>query len=467
MISSQQMLFSSNLFLLLFLPTVLLLYFGVNRIIRPPVIVLNIIIITFSLFFYFWGTGQFIVIFLGSIFFNYLFGQLIAKYLRFKKFFLLLGVSANLCLLGYFKYFNFFYQQISSLLRLAPPSISPIFLPIGISFYSFMAISYLVDVYRRQKPAGFFDFTLYLSFFPHLVAGPIIRYHEISAKIKKRQTDTDHFFEGLWRFSLGLGKKVIIANSVGQLTDKVFSLPPGEIGSLLAFMGVVAYGIQIYFDFSGYSDMAIGLASLFGFNFPENFNHPYMAGSITDFWRRWHMSLSRFFRDYLYIPLGGNRLGSLRTYSNLIIVFTLCGLWHGASWTYVVWGLYHGLLLTIERVLKNKFHFEPKGTLSQLITFSLVSLGWIIFRSPNLSFALTYIKTILSFSDKSPQFYTLRYFIPTNIAFYLTIGLIFSFFPLSKPKSIYVRGLIILALTIVSLSFLSKTSFTPFIYFQF
>ncbi|MFA5828064.1 MAG: MBOAT family O-acyltransferase [Candidatus Shapirobacteria bacterium] len=461
------MLFSSNLFLFLFLPIILLVYFGINKIVKPPILISNLILIIFSFFFYLWGSGLFTAIFLASIFINYLFGRLMAKHARLKKIFLFLGITANLCLLGYFKYFNFFCQQISTWLHLTPPTIVPIFLPIGISFYSFMAISYLVDVYRQQKSANFIDFVLYLSFFPHLVAGPIVRYQEIAEEIKKRQPSIDQFFEGLWRFSLGLSKKVIIANSVGQLTDKVFSLPPNEVGSLLALSGIIAYTIQIYFDFSGYSDMAIGLAGFFGFKFPENFCHPYMASSITDFWRRWHMSLSRFFRDYLYIPLGGNRLVSIRTYFNLIVVFTLCGLWHGASWTFVVWGLYHGVLLVIERILKNKFHYEPKGIFSIILTFSLVSLGWIIFRSPTLSFAINYVKTLFAFSDRLPPFYTLRYFIPPNVAFYLAIGLIFSFFPLTKPKNAYLRGLIILTLTLISLSFLSKISFTPFIYFQF
>lgn len=399
---------------------------------------------------------------------NFLLGQLIAKKTNLKKYFLFLGITGNISLLIYFKYFQFFYQQTSFLLHLGLPPLNPIFLPIGISFYSFMAISYLVDVYQqKQKPANLLSFTLYISLFPHLVAGPIVRYQEIADSIKKRSPNTDQFFNGLWRFSLGLGKKVIIANSVGQLADKVFSLPLNEIGSLLAILGVLAYTIQIYFDFSGYSDMAIGLASFFGFTFPENFNHPYRAVSITDFWRRWHMSLSRFFRDYLYIPLGGSRTGSVRTYFNLLIVFILCGLWHGAAWTFVAWGLYHGLLLTIERIAKNKFNFEPSGIIFQLFTFLLVSLGWIIFRSPNLTFALSYVKNIFSFTNTIPEFYTLRYFVPNNIAFFLALGLLLSFIPATKPKNVVICGLVSIFILILSLAYLSKTSFTPFIYFQF
>jgi len=290
------MLFSSNIFLLIFLPAVLTIYFVVSKIFKNPAVILNLILISFSLFFYYWGSGRFILIFFTSISINYILGQAITRYSIYKKLLLLLGISLNLSLLTYFKYFQFFYQQTSLLLHLGLSPLNPIFLPIGISFYSFMAISYLVDVYsQKQKPASFINFALYLSLFPHLVAGPIVRYQEIAENIKKRQPSVDQFFDGLWRFSLGLGKKVIIANSVGQLADKVFTLPPNEIGSLLAILGILAYTIQIYFDFSGYSDMAVGLASFFGFTFPENFNHPYRAGSITDFWRRWHMSLSLFF----------------------------------------------------------------------------------------------------------------------------------------------------------------------------
>ncbi|MBI2465070.1 MBOAT family protein [Candidatus Shapirobacteria bacterium] len=462
------MLFSSNIFLFVFLPLVLISYYCLQKIVKLPIIFLNLFLVFCSLSFFYWGSGKFIIVFFGSIIFNFIFGQLIGKLNALKKSLLATAIIINLSLLVYFKYFSFFYQQSSIIFDLNLPQINPIFLPIGISFYTFMAISYLVDIYQqKQKPANIINFALYISLFPHLVAGPIVRYQEIADKIKKRQPNIDQFFDGLWRFSIGLGKKVIIANSVGQLADKVFSLPQNEIGSVLAILGILAYTIQIYFDFSGYSDMAIGLASFFGFSFPENFNNPYQATSITDFWRRWHMSLSRFFRDYLYIPLGGSRLGSIRTYFNLLIVFILCGLWHGAAWTFVVWGLYHGLLLAIERIAKNKFGFVPSGKIFQLITFLLVSLGWIIFRSPNFSFAISYINNIFAFSTALPQFYTLRYFVPNNIAFFLVLGLVFSFVPLSKPKNTIVCGLIAIFILITSLAFLSKTSFTPFIYFQF
>lgn len=467
MISLQQMLFSSNLFLLLFLPMVLLAYFFASKVLKFSTTFHNLLLISFSIFFYFWGSGKFIIVFFSSIIFNFLFEQLISRYPKLKKLFLILGVCCNLGILGYFKYFGFFYQQTSSILNLHLPPIGPIFLPIGISFYTFMAISYLVDVYRQQKPAKLTEFSLYLSFFPHLVAGPIVRYQEISDQIKNRHPNLDSFFNGLWRFSVGLAKKVIIANSAGQLADKVFSLPTNEFGSVLAVLGMIAYSIQIYFDFSGYSDMAIGLASLFGFNFPENFNHPYTSISITDFWRRWHISLSRFFRDYLYIPLGGSRKGTIRTYINLVIVFTLCGLWHGASWTFIVWGLYHGFLLVIERILKKIFNFEPKNAIYKISTFVLVTFGWVIFRSPNLDYAIGYVKTVFSFSNKLPPFYTLSYYVPANIAFYLVLGLVLSFIPLSRPKNNIICGVIILVLTVISLSFLSKSTFTPFIYFQF
>lgn len=453
------MIFSSNIFLFLFLPLCLTVYFIIQKIFRQNTTILNLVLLLFSLFFYLWGSGRFLLVFITSIIINFILSKFICRFSN-KKIFLALGIIFNLALLFYFKYFNFFYQQINLLFHSQLPPQNSIFLPIGISFYTFMAITYLVDVYQHQRPASLLNFSTYLSLFPHLVAGPIVRYHQIATEMNKRFVDKDMFFNGVWRFSTGLGKKVIIANNLGVVADKIFSLPQNEFCTLLAWIGIISYTFQIFFDFSGYSDMAIGLAKMFGFNFPENFNQPYTATSVTDFWHRWHISLSTFFKDFLYIPLGGNRKGSLRTYLNLLIVFLLCGLWHGASWTFIVWGLYHGSLQILERLTKNKICCHS-------LTFLLITIGWVFFRSPTLSFSFNYLKTMFSYTPYHQQYYTIRYYLPPNIIFYFILAslLSFSFFPKINNKTI--KGCIAIAALLWSIAFLSKSTFTPFIYFQF
>jgi len=341
--------FSSVTFVFYFLPLVLVAY-----LLLPA---RNIVLLFASLVFYAWGETYFIAVLMVSIGLNYLFGILIEKSYDEKRrtTALFLGLGADLGLLCLFKYLNFIADNLNVFLSTggyAPIEIHHIHLPLGISFFTFQAMSYLVDVYRRTVPAerNIFNLGLYIAMFPQLVAGPIVRFNQIADQLHKRSVTTDAFSLGVRRFVVGLGQKMLIANILAVPADAIFAVPSEGLTPAIAWLGVVAYTLQIYFDFAGYSNMAIGLGHMFGFTLPENFNYPYIAQSITEFWRRWHISLSRWFRDYLYIPLGGNRKGSYRTYANLFVVFFLCGLWHGASWNFVVWGLFHGFFLVVERV---------------------------------------------------------------------------------------------------------------------
>ena len=344
------MLFTSPIFLCVFLPLLLILYSITPRVLKNTLLALA------SLMFYFWGEVDYAWVFLLSVVFNYLMGRIIGLSASSKKsLFLVIACIVNLVLLGYFKYANFIADNINQLLSLfhfAPIRLDPVHLPIGISFVTFHALSYLIDIKRgtstEQKDP--MDVLLYLALFPQLIAGPIIRYNQIAEQIKNRFFSIDDVYAGIRRFIFGLSKKVLIANQLGLIADSIFSIHGTDITTPLAWLGVTAYTLQLYFDFSGYSCMAIGLAMIFGFRFPENFNYPYISKSIQEFWRRWHISLSSWFRDYLYIPLGGNRHGTARTYFNLVLVFFLCGLWHGSSWNFVIWGLFHGSFLVIERI---------------------------------------------------------------------------------------------------------------------
>ncbi|MGB5708663.1 MAG: MBOAT family O-acyltransferase, partial [Arenicellales bacterium] len=344
------MVFSSVLFLFLFLPVVLLLYWVIPNKWR------NSFLLIVSLTFYAWGEGLFVGIMLLSIAMNYVFGLAIERgNARAGRLWVGIAVMANLALLGVFKYANFLVENINTLFSstgIQLITIDQIHLPIGISFFTFQAMSYVIEVHRRVMPAqtNLLNLGLYIALFPQLIAGPIVRYHDIAAQLKTRFVNAGQVAYGIERFVIGLGKKVLIANPMGAVADEIFALPPDSITATVAWTAVACYSLQIYFDFSGYSDMAIGLGRMFGFKFLENFNYPYISQSIQEFWRRWHISLSNWFRDFLYLPLGGNRRGPGRTYFNLLIVFLLCGLWHGASWNFVVWGLLHGSFLVLERI---------------------------------------------------------------------------------------------------------------------
>jgi alginate O-acetyltransferase complex protein AlgI len=352
--------------------------------------------------FFAWGGVSYSLLLVASVVFNYFTGLGIGKSQRhrWRKIFLAIGVALNLVFLGTFKYASFFIENLNQLLGHFGGhgfENSPILLPIGISFYTFQAMSYLVDVYRRQVPyqRSIWNLGLFISLFPQLIAGPIVRYHEIERQIMLRHSTIERFAGGIRRFIIGLAKKVLIANSMGFVADECFNMGMGELSTPLAWIGIVSYSLQIYFDFSGYSDMAIGLGKMFGFELPENFNFPYVARSIKEFWRRWHISLSSWFKDYLYIPLGGNRLGRHRTYVNLFIVFFVTGLWHGASWTFVVWGLVHGSFLVIEKLTDQRFPDRLPVFLQHIYTLFVVMMAWVLFRADTFGYAADFSKLCL------------------------------------------------------------------------
>ena len=347
------MVFSSLFFLFAFLPAVILGYFGQHLLFGNRL--RNLTLLIASYLFYLFGAPDFILFLAGSTLFDYAMGRLMDRFDRHRRLWLILSVLVNLGLLAWFKYANFMVTQTADHLARMGIDLSgweAVALPVGISFFTFQKLSYTIDVYRRRcrSIANVIDFAMYVALFPQLVAGPIVRFRDIRDQIRNRVESWDMFYSGAGRFCWGLCKKVILADTCGRFADVIFGLLPGKLDTVVAWLGALAYTLQIYLDFSAYSDMAIGLGMLFGFRFLENFNRPYSASSLTDFWRRWHISLSRWFRDYLYIPLGGNRNGAVRTYVNLTLVFLLCGFWHGANWTFVVWGAYHGLFLVVERI---------------------------------------------------------------------------------------------------------------------
>lgn len=386
------MIFSSITFLFFFLPGVLLLVFALPQRLR------NILLLLTSLFFYLWGEGTYLLVLLASILTNSLCGHLLTAQEggRHSRMILIIGIFLNVAMLAFFKYANFFTNTLNPLLsslHLPQLALNSRHLPIGISFFTFQAISYLIDISRQQvKPAkNPIDFALYLSFFPVILAGPILRYPQIANDLHSRSHNFHHFAEGIQRFIIGLAKKVLLATPLALMADQIFALPSHELSPSLAWLGALCYTLQIYFDFSGYSDMAIGLARLFGFHLPENFNYPYVSRSIREFWRRWHISLSTWLRDYLYIPLGGSKQGMIRTFLNLLIVFLLCGLWHGANWTFIVWGLYHGFFLILERSKLEQWRMKIWSPLQQAQTLVIIMVGWVLFRSETLADAVHFL----------------------------------------------------------------------------
>ncbi len=450
--------FSSIGFLFLFLPVTIHIYFAVNPKYR------NMVLILFSFFFYFLGEKAFTILLLSSCIFNYFIGKKIdcANDIQRKRF-LILGVSVNILLLFVFKYLNFFIDEINALGVFPVIEYTKIHLPVGISFFTFQALSYLIDIYRKSiKSTNFADFTLYLSLFPQLVAGPIVRYKQIQDEINNRIIKSENFTEGIKRFISGLSKKVIIADTLSYTVDKIFALNVSELSTGVCILGAVCYTFQIFFDFSGYSDMAIGLGKMFGFTFPENFNYPYISKSIREFWRRWHITLSEFFRDYLYIPLGGNKH---HMYLNIMIVFALTGFWHGASWNFIIWGLYNGLLIVFERLgLLNKL---PKAV-CHIYFIIAVATGWVIFRCEDLSFAMSFIKTMYSFDFG--QSGAIIYYIERELIFTLIVALIFSVPVISKVKKYipnFIQNAVYMALLIISASYAAVNTYQPFIYFRF
>jgi len=387
------MVFSSTLFLFYFLPGFLLLYYA------APARAKNGVALLASLAFYAWGGLNFLALFLASVVVNFaLIRFMDAEPARWKqRIFLVLSIALNVGMLFYFKYANFFLDNASAVRAYfggGPLTWEKVVLPIGISFFTFEKLTYTIDVYRgvNRPLKSFWDFLLYIMLFPKMIAGPIVRFHEIAGQLTDRAAfDTvDEKLAGLFRFVVGLAKKVLIANVLGLEADRIFALPTDTLVPALAWLGAVAYTFQIYFDFSGYSDMAIGLGRMMGFQFPENFNSPYVSRSITEFWQRWHITLGRWMRDYLYIPLGGNRVSPSRLYVNLWTVFILSGFWHGAAWNFLAWGAYHGLWLVLDRLLLLRL-YARLGPLSILPTFLITVVGWVLFRAETLAGALAYM----------------------------------------------------------------------------
>lgn len=468
------MLFSSPLFLFLFLPAALFSTLCARGRWRDR------LLLAWSILFYFWGEPRFVPCVLASALADTLIGARIyaAAGSRAGRRWLALGVSLNLLVLVYFKYLNFFADSVAPLLAplgVAPFGLMHIALPIGVSFIVFEKISYLADLYRRRaEPApAFADYLLYVFLFPKLLAGPIIKYHDLAPQLRDHRVRIDDLFEGFARFLRGLAKKVLIADTVGRVADQVFDLPPGQAGFGTAWLGVACFTVQIYFDFSGYSDMAIGLARMFGFRLMENFNLPYIAVSFTDFWRRWHISLSTWIREYLYLPLGGNRGGFARTCVNLWICFLLSGLWHGARWTFILWGIYHGTFLILDKLFWHDFSRRLPRWFNIALTLFLVMIGWVMFRAASPAQAWALLAALFD-----PARDGARLYVAPDAWVALAIGALFSLAPGLLPQdwrewprqSMALRIAGAWSLSAVALFALGKAvtmNFQPFLYFRF
>jgi len=470
------MVFSSITFLIYFLPLFLLVYHLVPHKNK------NAIILIASILFYSWGGPKFVFVILGTTLLDfYLVNAMHRQSSKAGKIrFLIFSLCLNLGLLFYFKYCNFFIENINALLGTEIKWLNVV-LPIGISFYTFESLTYVVDVYRGiHKPLkNFWHYQTYILLFPKLIAGPIVRYHDIADQVTNREKNytPDVKLSGFLIFCIGLGKKAILANTLGMQADAVFKLPITEIDTIAAWTGALAYTFQIYFDFSGYSDMAIGLCKIMGFRIPDNFNNPYTATSITDFWRRWHISLGNWMKNYLYIPLGGNQVSTTKLYRNLIFVFLLSGLWHGASWNFVIWGAFHGSFLVLERLFLGDLYARLGKFISIPLTFLIVVTGWVFFRIEDLGNATQIVQKMYSF-----DFFDGKFAMNNDFPAMLILALFFSFFTLhaftlklqtkvyGERFSANGRRLALfagLALYYVSLSFIAALDFNPFIYFRF
>ncbi len=468
------MVFSSTFFIFAFLPITLGGYYLIRKDFR------NAFLLLMSLIFYAVGEPKFVFVMMASIVANYLLGlaiwQIKDQSVPFKRVLLVIAIIANLGLLFYYKYYDFAINNINLLFG-TNLLLKHIALPIGISFFTFQGMSYVFDVYMgktaiQKNPL---NVALYIALFPQLIAGPIVRYSDINREIVERHESVDDFALGVKRFTIGLAKKIILANSFALLADQAYSTPFEQLGAGLAWLGALAYTLQIYYDFSGYSDMAIGLARMFGFHLLENFNYPYIACSIQDFWRRWHISLSTWFRDYVYIPLGGNRRGNV--YLHLFVVFLLTGLWHGASWNFVVWGLWHGAFLIVERLFRGKKStIQVPRVIKWIYTMLIVIIGWVFFRAPNLLDAVKYLKCMMGLVSVSNNsaFYALQDYWVTFV-----LGIIFmlpvirgyqhlrdEYVVINKTAKV-IDPVVWAALLIVSIAFTVSSTYNPFIYFNF
>lgn len=465
------MIFSSLTFLFGYLPIVLFIYFLV------PIKYRNLVLLIVSLFFYGWGEPIYISIMILSIVVNWIFGNFIGKYRDRKrekaKKILILCIVFNLLLLGFFKYWNFFATNIS-LIGLGFIKPIKIGLPIGISFYTFQTMSYPIDLYRHDTDPqkSLISFGAYVTMFPQLIAGPIVRYSDIAAQLNKRTITNKKFYEGITRFVCGLAKKVLLANNIGQVYEKISILQQNQQSFFTAWIGIIAFALQIYFDFSGYSDMAIGLGKLLGFDFLENFNYPYIAESVSDFWRRWHMSLSFWFRDYVYIPLGGNRCKPSRQLFNIIVVWLLTGFWHGAEWNFILWGVFYGAVLIIEKRFLSMHLKKIPSSLRHIYTLLIVCIAWVFFAFTNLTEGIQYLSYMFGANGQLANGYTI-FFLRDNLL--LLIACIIGCTPL--PKQIFNRfnqtrfaafmPVIIILVMFICTAFIVDATYNPFLYFRF
>lgn len=465
------MVFSSMIFLWIFLPIILILYYLAQEKYR------NLLLLVVSLIFYAWGEPVYVVLMLAIISLNYLFGICMGCFWKFKRWLLLGAVVCNLLVLFYFKYFDMFAEVVNGVTNLELIQAKNIALPIGISFFIFQAMSYVIDLYRGEIEVqkNWNKLALYISFFPQLIAGPIVKYKDICDQINVRICTTEKFVYGIKRFIYGVGKKVIIANTMARIVDNILLIDGTYIGTSLSWCVAICYSLQIYFDFSGYSDMAIGLGRMFGFDILENFNYPYISQSIQEFWRRWHISLSTWFKEYLYIPLGGNRKGNLRTYLNLFVVFFTTGLWHGASYNYVLWGLYHGFFSILERLFLGKLISKNRlRVVNHIYALLVVLVGWVLFRVENLYLALQLIKNMFVFRQNG--LYGLTYFVSIKDFCIVALGVIIGIIVPAKWKQNSLEKhndvrwfeiIVCLILFMYSIILLVCNTYNPFIYFRF
>lgn len=470
------MVFSSFVFLLVFLPLVLLLYF------ICPARFRNFVLMVASLIFYAWGEPVYVLVMLFSTVFDYTNGRLIEhfkkkEHLGKAKAVLVIDLCGNLAILGFFKYADFVIGNINSITG-AGLSLLNIALPIGISFYTFQTMSYTIDVYRGEVAAqhNILTFATYVTLFPQLIAGPIVQYKTVAKELEKRKVTLDDFSQGAFRFTVGLAKKVLLANQIGSLWNTISGLHTMSVAT--AWLGAIAYSFQIYFDFSGYSDMAIGLGRMFGFYFLENFNFPYMSKSITEFWRRWHISLSSWFKEYVYIPLGGNRKGMARQIFNIMVVWFLTGLWHGANWNFVLWGLYYGILLMLEKLFLLKWLDKIPAWIRHVYSMFLVIIGWVIFAQTDIGQLLTYLKMMAGIGTASVVDGDFLYFLSCN-AWLLVVLVICSIdhrvwftkiaWKKEKLQKIWavLKPVTLVLFLVVSFAFLVGDSYNPFLYFRF
>lgn len=462
-------------FIYLFLPVLCGLYFVCNKKYH------NILLFLASIIFYAWGEPRYLPVIFFVVFINWAGALIIDKCsnnLFAKKLCLIFTLLINLGNLFYFKYFDFFVNNLNGLFH-THINLLNLVLPLGISFYTFQALSYVIDVYRGNVSSqkNLFKVALYICLFPQLVAGPIIKYHDIADQIDSREVNFDNVNIGVKRFIIGLSKKMLIANAMGAVADKIFIQDVSSFNHITAWLGSFAYTFQIYYDFSGYSDMAIGLGLIFGFRFMENFNYPYISKSITEFWRRWHISLSTWFKEYIYIPLGGNRNGKFVQIRNLGIVFLLTGIWHGASWTFIVWGIWHGVFIILEKI----FEFEKTSSslflniLKHIYSVIVISAGWVIFRADNLSYAIDYLKNMFCISsvDSSKILYLLPYYADKFDIIIFVVAIICSvplFRNMLNWQNKYVKVLVncwLVILFVSSTAVIAEGTYNPFIYFRF